>query len=102
MRKEGRREGSGQLERLQRAGHVHLERGQFGTWNTKYVTRAGERRGWGCYSLGDHRAQGSHLGTSLVEQRLRICLLMQGTWVRALVWEDPTCRRATKPVCHNY
>ncbi|KAJ8797997.1 hypothetical protein J1605_016880 [Eschrichtius robustus] len=22
---------------------------------------------------------------------------MQGTWVRALVWEDPTCRRATKP-----
>ena len=25
---------------------------------------------------------------------------MQGTWVRAL--EDPTCRGATKPVCHNY
>ena len=22
--------------------------------------------------------------------------------VRALVWEDPTCRGATKPVCHNY
>ena len=25
-----------------------------------------------------------------------------GTRVRALVWEDPTCRGATKPVCHNY
>ena len=27
---------------------------------------------------------------------------MQGTWVRALVQEDPTCRGATKPVHHNY
>ena len=27
---------------------------------------------------------------------------MQGTQVWALVREDPTCRRATKPVCHNY
>ena len=26
---------------------------------------------------------------------------MQGTQVRALVREDPTCRRATKPVHHN-
>ena len=30
-------------------------------------------------------------------QWLRIHLSMQGTQVRALVWEDPTCRRATKP-----
>ena len=41
-------------------------------------------------------------GTSLVAQWLRIHLPMQGTWVRALVQEDPTCRRATKPVRHNY
>ena len=41
-------------------------------------------------------------GASLVVQWLRICLLMQGTWVRALVWEDPTCRGATRPVSHNY
>ena len=34
---------------------------------------------------------------SLVAQWLRICLPMQGTRVRALVWEDPTCRRATGP-----
>ena len=27
---------------------------------------------------------------------------MQGTWVQALVREDPTYRGATKPVCHNY
>ena len=25
-----------------------------------------------------------------------------GTRVRALVWEDPTCRGATGPVSHNY
>ena len=41
-------------------------------------------------------------GTSLVTQWLRIRLPMQGTRVRALVWEDPTCRGATKPVRHNY
>ena len=42
------------------------------------------------------------LSASLVVQWLRIRLPMQGTWVRALVWEDPTCRGATKPVRHNY
>ena len=42
------------------------------------------------------------LGASLVAQWLRIHLPMQGTRVRALVWEDPTCRGATKPVSHNY
>ena len=39
---------------------------------------------------------------SLVVQWLRICLPMQGTWVRALVGEAPTCRGATKPLRHNY
>ena len=39
---------------------------------------------------------------SLVAQWLRICLPMQGTRVRALFWEDPTCRGATRPVSHNY
>ena len=41
-------------------------------------------------------------GTSLVAQWLRICLPMQGTWVRSLVREDPTCHGATKPMRHNY
>ena len=44
----------------------------------------------------------SYLGASLVAQWLRIHLPMQGTWVWSLVWEDPTCRRATKPMHHNY
>ena len=44
----------------------------------------------------------SEYGASLVAQWLRICLLMQETRVRALVWEDPTCRGATKPMRHNY
>ena len=39
---------------------------------------------------------------SLVAQWLRICLPMQETRVRALVWEDPTCRGAAGPVSHNY
>ena len=43
----------------------------------------------------DHRA-------SLVAQWLRVCLPMQGTRVRPLVWEDPTCRGAAGPVSHNY
>ena len=41
------------------------------------------------------------VGDSLVVQWLRICLPMQGTRVRALVWKDPTCRGATRPVSHN-
>ena len=43
-----------------------------------------------------------YVGVSLVVQWLRICLPMQGTQVRALVREDPTCCGATKPVRHNY
>ena len=42
------------------------------------------------------------VGTSLVAQWLRIHLPMQRTWVQALVREDTTCHRATKPVHHNY
>ena len=38
----------------------------------------------------------------LVAQWLIIRLPVQGTQVQALVWEDPICRGATKPVRHNY
>ena len=41
------------------------------------------------------------IGASLVAQWLRICLLMQETRVRALVWEDPTCHGAAGPVSHS-
>ena len=43
----------------------------------------------------------SFSGTSPVAQWLRIRRPVQGTRVRALVREDPTCRGATKPVHHN-
>ena len=46
--------------------------------------------------------QESCLQTSLVVQWLGVLLPMQGTQVRALVREYPTCHGATKPVCHNY
>ena len=39
---------------------------------------------------------------SLVAQWLRNCQPIQGTRVRSLVREDPTCHGATKPVRHNY
>ena len=41
---------------------------------------------------------------SMVAQWLKktICLPMQGTWARSLIWEDPTCHGAIKPMCHNY
>ena len=41
-------------------------------------------------------------GTSLVVQWLRIHLPTQAKWVQSLVWGDPTCRRATKPMCPNH
>ena len=40
--------------------------------------------------------------SSLVTQSWRICLPMQETQVWPLIWEDPTCLGATKPVRHNY
>ena len=69
-------------------------------------------RSWGgaeAQNHRDHENPGSwrlteilRNGASLVAQWLRIHLPMQGTRVRALVREDPTCRGSTKPVCHNY
>ena len=53
-------------------------------------------------TLPDFKTYCTAIGVSLVAQWLRICLPVQGTWVRSLVREDPTCRGATKPVCHNY
>ena len=56
----------------------------------------------GVSSLNIFKVLKSFLGASLVAQWLRIRWPMQGPWVRARVWEDPTCHRATKPVRHNY
>ena len=51
---------------------------------------------------GPQGPQNQKYRASLVAQWLRVCLPMQGTRVRALVWEDPTCRGAAGPVSHNY
>ena len=70
------------------------------------IPRALLRRQWArgpCPHPADgHFIKSKHKGTSLVAQWLRICLPMQGTRVRPLVQEDPTCRGANKPMCRNY
>ena len=50
----------------------------------------------------DNSVRNRSCRTSLVAQWLRICLPMQGTWVRSMVWGDSTCHGATKPVYQNY
>ena len=42
------------------------------------------------------------MGTSLAVQWLGLCLPMQATRARFLVWEDSTCRGAAKPMSHDY
>ena len=39
---------------------------------------------------------------SLVVQRLRICLAMQGTLVQSLAWKNPPCGVASKPLGPNH
>ena len=56
----------------------------------------------GEYKNGWRGSRSTNFQASLVAQWLRVCLPMQGTRVRALVWEDPTCRGATRPMSHNY
>ena len=41
-------------------------------------------------------------GAFLVARWWRVCLPMQETRVRSLVWEDSTCWGATKLMCHNF
>ena len=38
---------------------------------------------------------------SLVAQWLKMCLVMPGTWVQSLVWDDPLCCEGTEPVRRN-
>ena len=49
-------------------------------------------------SLESDICQKFWVGTSLVVRWLRICLAIQGVWVRPLVQEDPIYRRATKSI----
>ena len=62
----------------------------------------GQAQGYLQGRRGMVRAMKEKVRASLVAQWLRIHLPMRGTRVRALVWEDPTCRGAARPVSHNY
>ena len=82
---------------------VKFDEGGNGVFSTGDDCTPGYIREQGCnFKLPVRKATIKNWGTSLVAQWLRIHLPMQGTQVRALVQEDPTCHRATKPVCHNY
>ena len=52
--------------------------------------------------LFSFRNSKKYCGASLVVQWFRVLLPMQATQVQTMVWEDPTCCRATKPGHHNY
>ena len=75
------------------------------TWKQPKCPSSDEwiKKMWHIYTVEYYSAiKRNEMGASLVAQQLGICLPMQGTRVRALVWEDPTCRGAAKPVSHNY
>ena len=60
----------------------------------------------GCFSIQIRMIESENYKmeseSSLVAQWLRIHLPMQETWVQSLIWEDPKCRRAPKPMSHKY
>ena len=76
------------------------------------VVGCGNKEEGNIWSLGSVR-HGSRGITMVKKQKGRVVIdsdtedsgsddnLDQGTQVQSLVWEDPTCRGATKPVCHN-
>ena len=47
----------------------------------------------------DHDFRTAGDWASLVVQWLRICLPMQ---IQSLLWQDPKCYKAAKPMSHNY
>ena len=65
-----------------------------------WVSRASQRREF-LNLLLKYKQKVHQLGASLAAQWLRICLPIQGIRVRALVWEDPTCRGATRPMSQS-
>ena len=93
-------------------GNIPLQQAGLLLWAMDGVVRGGGLVGWGWRFLGQNYCSVVFLqntaslkkgwGAFLVAHWLRIRLPTQGTRVQALVREDPTCRRATKTVHHNY
>ena len=67
---------------------------------TYYITQGTVQCSVGT-SMGG-KSKDEWIWASMVVHWLRICLAMQGTPIESLVWEDPTCHRATKAMHHNY
>ena len=73
---------------------------QTGTWEDLEAVRW---RDWRSIKNCKQRELAEKMaGTSLVVQRIRIHLWMQGTRVQSLVREDFTCHGATRPLHRNY
>ena len=86
---------------VHRGGGVEVHGKTVGCRNRMTLGLLGERRRW-----EERRKQITDDSkilnqVSLVVQRLRICLAMQGTPGRSLFREDPKGRGAKKPLCHN-
>ena len=80
---------------------IHIQRvTDFSQEGGRQQMDSSKSKGSGC-SSGNLPLQNPPKRASLVAQWLRICLPMQGTGVQALIREDPTCRGATKSMCHN-
>ena len=80
--------------------HKHTLKGE--RWKKMYHTNANHKKVGMAIFLSDkgyYKTKKNKNRASLVAQWLRICLPMR---VRALVWEDPTYRGATRPVSHSY
>ena len=80
----------------------NLSIGIKGPWKDFHQDKDSTRLRKSTLAAGWRMNENGESGTSLVRQWLGVCLPMQGTWVRALVREDPTCRGAAGPVRHNY
>ena len=83
--------------RLKVASQQHHPGKDSEKYSVRQYTSPSISRQWGFFSSFKMPT-----GALLVAQWLGIRLPMQGTQVWALVQEDPTCCRATKPVRHNY
>ena len=70
---------------------------------SNFRERRGGKKAWRSeWKVKKIEAKQKKMWASLVVQCLTICLRMQGTGLRSLVWEDPTCLWATKSIGHNY
>ena len=90
--------------------------GRSGLWEKKMKKLIDISSSWIIWDFGDYGQGCFSIQIRVIENEnyrmvlggcsggswLRIQLPMPETWVQFLIWEDPTCCRATKPMSHNY